>query len=275
MIKANVPFPASYSPTIMPLTFALFLQMAVIQQLHTAGMDIKPAYLNAALLSDDADWIVTTLEPRIATVCGLDPAQEYRIANALNGLRDSGRLFYLRYKKALLAEGYQMSAFDNCLFYRIKTTETTDIIVYVDDTFIFSNLQAHIDTVITNIGKHYEVTLDRDATSFLGLNLAHNDDGTVTITQPKLLIKLFALYPPRKEHTHKPNHPYPPLSKDFHPPPQPVDTYASWGSSSTSPKAARTSWPPSPLPEPRAAAQQIRTLVTYITSLTISVQHRI
>ena len=54
-----------------------------------------------------------------------------------------------------------MSAFDNCLFYRITPTETTYIIVYVDDTFIFSNSQANIDTVITSIGKHYEVTLDR------------------------------------------------------------------------------------------------------------------
>ena len=43
MIKANVPLPTSYSPTIMPLTFALFLQLAVIQQLHIATMDIKSA----------------------------------------------------------------------------------------------------------------------------------------------------------------------------------------------------------------------------------------
>ena len=113
--------------------------LAVIQQLNSATMDIKSAYLNAALPSD-ANWIVTTLEPHIATVCGLDPAQEYCIANALYGLPDSGRLFYLHYKKAILAEGYLlMSAFDNCLFYCITPTETTYIIVYVDDTFIFSN----------------------------------------------------------------------------------------------------------------------------------------
>jgi hypothetical protein len=190
-----------------------------------ATMDIKSAYLNAAL-PPDADWIVTTLEPHIATVCGLDPAQEYRIANALYGLPDSGRLFYLHYKTALIAEGYTMSIFDNCLFYRITSTETTYIIVYVDDTFIFSNSPANIDKVITNIGKHYEVTLDRDATSFLGLNLAHNTDGTVTITQPKLLTKLFALHPPLKGSTHLPTHPYPPLPKDTDPPTQPTDHYA-------------------------------------------------
>ena len=32
MIKANAPLPVSYSPTIMPLTFVLFLQLAVIQK---------------------------------------------------------------------------------------------------------------------------------------------------------------------------------------------------------------------------------------------------
>ena len=49
MIKAQVQLPPSYSPTIMPLTFALFLQLAVIQKLHMATMDIKSAYLNAPL----------------------------------------------------------------------------------------------------------------------------------------------------------------------------------------------------------------------------------
>ena len=59
-----------------------------------------------------------------------------------------------------------MSAFDNCLFYRTTATETTYIIVYVDDTFILSNSLENIDTVIACLGKHYEVTLDLDATSF-------------------------------------------------------------------------------------------------------------
>ena len=50
MSKANVLLPTSYSPTIMLLTFVLFLQLAVIhQQLHMATMDIKSGYLNAPL----------------------------------------------------------------------------------------------------------------------------------------------------------------------------------------------------------------------------------
>ena len=98
--------------------------------------------------------------------------------------------------------------------------------MYVDDTFIFSNSQANIDTVITSIGKHYEVMLDRKATRFLGLHLAHNTDGTVTIIQPKLMAKLFSLHPPLKRPSQSPLHPYSPLPKDTDPTVQPADHYA-------------------------------------------------
>ena len=95
---------------------------------------------------------------------------------------DSGRLFYLNYKTVFLAEGYPMSAFGNA--YSIALQRPTYIIVYVDDTFIFSNSPVNVDNVITNVGKHYEVTLDRDATSLLGLNLTHNSDSDLTLLGP-------------------------------------------------------------------------------------------
>ena len=123
-----------------------------------------------------------------------------------------------------------MSAFDNCLFYKTTATETTDIIVNVDDTFIFSNSEANIDAVIAHVGKHYEITLDRDITSFLGLSLTHNTNGTVVaITQPKLLLKLFSLYPPRKDSAPAPNQPYPPLPKETDPHPQIADHFTYLG----------------------------------------------
>jgi hypothetical protein len=227
MDKAKISPPPTYSPTIMPLTFSFILQLSIIHGYTMATMDIKSAYLNAPL-PPDSDWIITTLEPHIALACNLDPAQEYRIANALYGLPDSGRIFYQHYRSALIAEGYTMSAFDNCLFYRAKPTETIYILVYVDDTFIFASHPDHLHALIAAIGKHYEVTLDLDATSFLGLQLTHNLDSTVTLTQPKLLQKLFALYPPRAQRNNSrvPYHPYAPEPKDSDPAPQPIDTYA-------------------------------------------------
>ena len=45
------------------------------------------------------------------------------------------------------------------------------------------------------MNRHYELTLDTKADSFLGINIGHNEDGTVTLTQPKLLQKLFKKHP--------------------------------------------------------------------------------
>ena len=115
-----------------------------------------------------------------------------------------------------------MSAFDNCLLFdRISSSETTYVLVCVDDTFIFTNHHDHLQTLITSIGKkHYEVWLDIASSS--------DPDGTVTLTQPKLLQKLFTLYPPRTSRlgNRTPYHPYAPEPKESDPAPQPMDTYA-------------------------------------------------
>eukprot|EP01036_Dinobryon_divergens_P061863 gene61863-biopygen30763 len=136
ILKAGMPLPPTFSPTVKPLTFAFMIQ-------H----------------------------------------------------------FYRHYRDALIAEGYVMSNMDNCLFYRITEEETTFIVLFVDDTLIFSKRQQDIDQFVVKMNNHYELTLDTKADSFLvGINISH---GTVTLTQPKLLQKLF------KEHPERPGKPMP------------------------------------------------------------------
>jgi hypothetical protein len=95
-----------------------------------------------------------------------------------------------------------MSKMDNC---RVNDVETTFIVLFVDDTLI-------IDQFSARLNRHYELTLDAKADSFLGIHIEHNDDGTVLLTQPKLLQKLFKEYPEKinKRKARKPSHPYGP-----------------------------------------------------------------
>jgi hypothetical protein len=79
-----------------------------------------------------------------------------------------------------------MSNMDNGLFYKITEEETTFIVLFVDETLIFSKRQLDIDQFVVSMNRHYELTLDTKADSFLGINIGHNEDGTVTLTQPKL-----------------------------------------------------------------------------------------
>jgi hypothetical protein len=127
-----------------------------------------------------------------------------------------------------------MSNMDNCLFYKITEEETTFIVLLVDDTLIFSKRQLDIDQFVVSMNRHYEMTLDTKTDSFLGINIDHNEDGTVTLTQPKLLQKFFKEQPeqPSKRKARTPTHPYGPVpshnKEKEQSPPIPVTTYYLW-----------------------------------------------
>ena len=212
ILKAGLPMPQTFSPTVKPLTFAFMMQIAIAMGLIWCTADIKAAYLNVPRPADEIP-ILTKLESFVAEISGLDPNQLYRIDKCLYGLPDSGRHFYRHYRDALIAEGYVMSNMDNCLFYKITEEETTFIVLFVDDTLIFSKRQVDIDQFVVRMNNHYELTLDTKADSFLGININHNEDGTVTLTQPKLLQKLFKEHPeqPTKRKARTPTHPYGPV----------------------------------------------------------------
>ena len=127
ILKAGLPLPPTFSPTVKPLTFAFMMQIAIALGLIWCTADIKAAYLNVPRPAGEIP-ILTRLEPFVAEICGLDPNQLYRIDKCLYGLPDSGRHFYRHYRDALIAEGYVMSNMDNCLFYKITEEETTFII---------------------------------------------------------------------------------------------------------------------------------------------------
>jgi hypothetical protein len=56
-----------------------------------------------------------------------------------------------------------MSNMSNCLFYKITEEEITFIVLFVDDTLIFSKRQIDIDQFVVNMNRHYELTLDTKA----------------------------------------------------------------------------------------------------------------
>ena len=153
--------------------------------------------------------IITKLDDDIADICGLPRGKLYRIRKALYGLPASGRLWYQHYTERLKEEGYTQSRFDPCLLTRITADETTYICLFVDDTYVFSNKAAHMETFVQRMQKYYQVTLDTTGESFLGIQFTRQPDGSTIMTQPKLLHKLLKEYPPigRK---YNQDHPYGP-----------------------------------------------------------------
>ncbi len=151
----------TFSPTVKLLTFAFMMQIAIAKRQIWSTADIKAAYLNVPRPVGEIP-ILTKLE---AEICGLDPSQLYRIDKCLYGLPDSGRHFYRHYRDALIKKESIMSCMDKCLFYKITEEEITFIVLFVDDTLIFSKRLIDIDQFVA--------TLRIDARYQGGLVLGH------------------------------------------------------------------------------------------------------
>jgi hypothetical protein len=194
---ANLLLPdETYSPTVSHLTFALVLQLAVIFGMKRKTVDTVGAYLYQDYPADKRT-LVTRLSPEVAKICNLDPNQMYRIAKYIYGLPDAGKAYYEAYSTHLIASGYKKSKLDPCLFYKISETEFTMIVIHVDDTFIFSTSDTAINTFINLLKDKFEVTVNDDADSYLGVQFESDEEGNVQLLQPKLIQALLSQYSPQ------------------------------------------------------------------------------
>ena len=74
---------------------------------------------------------------------------------------------------------------------------------------MFSNSQHNLNKFLSSMEKYYQVSLDTTAESFLGIHFNHLNDGSVVMTQPKLMQKVLKEYPKIERYVSK-KHPYGP-----------------------------------------------------------------
>lgn len=198
----------TYSPTVNSLTFSVVHQLAIMNDMHRKTIDVVGAYLYQDY-PDDAIPLIVTLEPAVAIACGLDPKQSYRIRKYLYGLPDAGKAYYKAYSSHLIANGYQRSTADPCLFVRVTDSETTYVVIHVDDTFIASSNKHGLTRFEEVLKSKFEITSNENADSYLGIHLESLSDGSVKLTQPKQLQSIFKEFPER-HNSSRASSPFPP-----------------------------------------------------------------
>jgi hypothetical protein len=216
LIAKGLKPPATYSPTISMLTFMIILALSVIFCFFRATMDVISAYLQI-VYPQDARKILTRLGPRICKILGLDPKKIYLVKKYVYGLPDAGRRFYLGFTKLLAEKGYTMSTFDPCLFYRMEGEEKTFICIHVDDSYVLSNKREYIDKLKNFVTETMPIKVEHNANSFLGINFEQLPDGSVKLTQPKLVKKVLSKYKMNSKKKTKNNYPFAPERREDYP----------------------------------------------------------
>ena len=181
----------TYSPTVSSITHAFMLQIAVHDRMHIQMIDTKAAYL-CQQYPEDATPLYIMLPKRVAIALNLDPDQTYRVKRYMYGLPDAGRAYYDAYSEHLLQHGFTRTVSDLCLFVKIHAPDRHVYVwIHVDDTLIAGDRLEDIESFKQMMTKRFEITVNAEADHHRGVNIQRLEDGSLKLTQSKLLATIF------------------------------------------------------------------------------------
>jgi hypothetical protein len=173
------------------LKILLILSLLAAKFKHiVVTVDITGAYLNA----DMSDHVLMKINHDIAKyLIEADPTYEsfknekgelvVKLLKALYGCVQSSKLWYLTLKRLFVADGFNCSSHDECVFIKHVEGILIVIAVYVDDIILQSECQDLINSVIDLLRTNFhEIKVNRGKThQYLGMMFDYNNPGKVII----------------------------------------------------------------------------------------------
>ena len=150
----------TYSGVVKAAAYRLLFALMVLNGWTCHQMDVATAFLNGDVLE----------EIYIHPPQGYPhPGKVLRLLKALYGLKQSPRLWYRKLKQWLLQNGWEISKYDECVFY--NTARQLIITVYVDDINIFGPSDEPIISFKAEIAGAFKMTDAGRASWYLGMQL--------------------------------------------------------------------------------------------------------
>jgi Reverse transcriptase (RNA-dependent DNA polymerase) len=100
------------------------------------------------------------------------------------GSKQAGRVWNQHLVDKLLSIGFVQSAHDPCVFYKGKAM----YVLYTDNSILAGPDEQELDAIIAEIqSTGLKITSEANLDDFLGVNIDRRDDGTVHLTQSRLI----------------------------------------------------------------------------------------
>ena len=115
-----------------------------------------------------------------------------RLKKSLYGLKQSGALWREKLDSALQRLGCVHTDSDECVYILDKDGERCFIVIHVDDMLFATTSNPLVDTFMSDLSDELEAVIEEVTTtgSHLGINVTHNVDGSITLSQPRYIAKM-------------------------------------------------------------------------------------
>ncbi|KAG2958646.1 hypothetical protein PC120_g28282 [Phytophthora cactorum] len=105
------------------------------------------------------------------------------LVKAIYGLKQASRVWNETFDEFVCSIGFQVSAFDPCLYVKIVDGHCVLVLVYVDDVLITGSSPELISRTKTDLKTRFEMTDSGKCAFVLGIELVDGPDGSVTMCQ--------------------------------------------------------------------------------------------
>ncbi|KAG2852515.1 Retrovirus-related Pol polyprotein from transposon TNT 1-94 [Phytophthora cactorum] len=105
------------------------------------------------------------------------------LVKAIYGLKQASRVWNETFDELVCSIGFQVSAFDPCLYIKVVEGHCVFVLVYVDDVLITGSSPELISRTKNDLKTRFEMTDSGKCAFVLGIELVDGPDGSVTMCQ--------------------------------------------------------------------------------------------
>jgi hypothetical protein len=156
----------TFSPTIRVESLRILLALGAMEDLEIRQCDVVSAYPRSKLHAT----VYIRLTPELRELLGIkDPNKVLLLNQALYGLKQSGREWYIEACRGLKTLGFEPLFSEPSIFRNAKTGQLIGL--YVDDMLVLGKDSKAVQRTIDAIGQLWEIKDIGDVEMILGLHI--------------------------------------------------------------------------------------------------------
>ena len=179
--RPDIDFDETFSPVVKPATVWTFLSLAVSSNWPIHQLDVKNAFLHVTLSET-----VYCSQPS-GFEDSASPQHVCRLNKSLYGLKQAPRAWHSRFATHLLSLGFIEAKSDTSLFVYHRGTDTTYLLLYVDDIILTTSSTVLLRHIIQALQLEFAMKDLGDLHHFLGMQVQRRDGGLFLLQRQYML----------------------------------------------------------------------------------------
>ncbi|NAU60962.1 hypothetical protein EE075_30035, partial [Klebsiella pneumoniae] len=187
--KYGIDYTETFSPVVKYVTLRMVIAIAKYFGWPLDQLDVVTAFLYGIMKE-----VVFCVVPEGVELDGDFDCLE--LVKAIYGLKQASRVWNETFDEFVCSIGFQVSAFDPCLYIKVVDGHCVLVLVYVDDVLITGSSPELIARTKTDLKTRFEMTDSGKCAFVLGIELVDGPDGSVTMCQRRYvddILKRFAM----------------------------------------------------------------------------------